>query len=141
MDSGGGRDAFAAAEVLMRAVLGLAALLIGAAVTLYIYKTQLTASQAAGAATPAQTINVVGVKNDLISIAQAERAYQAEHNSVASLDDLVSSGEMSMRKTGRDGYTYGVEASGDGFRVTARCAVAGCTNYVVDQSMEVRSEP
>jgi hypothetical protein len=125
----------------MRAVLGLAALLIGAAVTLYIYKTQLTQSQAAGAGTPAQTINVVGVKNDLISIAQAERAYQAEHNSVASLDDLVSSGEMSMRKTGRDGYTYGVEASGDGFRVTARCFAAGCTNYVVDQSMEVRSEP
>ncbi|MGB9070934.1 MAG: hypothetical protein WCC21_20395 [Candidatus Acidiferrales bacterium] len=125
----------------MRAVLGLAALLIGAAVTLYIYKTQLTESQAAGAGTPAQTINVVGVKNDLISIAQAERAYQAEHNAVASLDDLVSSGEMSMRKAGRDGYTYGVEASGDGFRVTARCAVAGCTNYVVDQSMEVRSEP
>ena len=125
----------------MRAVLGLAALLIGAAVALYIYKTQLTQSQAAGAGTPAQTINVVGVKNDLISIAQAERAYQAEHNTVASLDDLVSSGEMSMRKAGRDGYTYGVEASGDGFRVTARCAVAGCTNYVVDQSMEVRSEP
>ena len=125
----------------MRAVLGLAALLIGAAVALYIYKTQLTQSQAAGAGTPAQTINVVGVKNDLISIAQAERAYQAEYNSVASLDDLVSSGGMSMRKAGRDGYTYGVEASGDGFRVTARCAVAGCTNYVVDQSMEVRSEP
>jgi hypothetical protein len=141
MVSGNGRNALAAAEVLMRAVLGLAALLIGAAVTLYLYKTQLTQSQAAGAGTPAQTINVVGVKNDLVSIAQAERAYQAEHNTVASLDDLVSSGEMSMRKAGRDGYTYGVEASGDGFRVTARCAVAGCTNYVVDQSMEVRSEP
>jgi len=125
----------------MRAVLGIAALLVGAAVTLYIYKAELTQSQAAGAGTAAQTINVVGVRNDLISIAQAERAYQAEHNSVASLDDLVSSGEMSMRKTGRDGYTYGVEPSGDGFRVTAHCAVPGCTNYVVDQSMEVRSEP
>jgi hypothetical protein len=125
----------------MRAVLGLAALLVGAAVTLYIYKTELTQSQAAGAATPAQTINVVGVKNDLIAIAQAERAYQAEHSSIASLDDLASSGEMTMKKTGRDGYTYGVEASGDGFRVTARCAVAGCTNYVVDQTMEVRAEP
>jgi hypothetical protein len=125
----------------MRAVLGIAALLIGAAVTLYIYKTQLAESQAAGAATPQQTINIVGVKNDLLAIAQAERAYQAEHNSIASLDDLVSSGEMSMRKTGRDGYTYSVEAVGDGFRVTARCAVAGSTNYVVDQTMEVRSEP
>jgi hypothetical protein len=125
----------------MRAVLGIAALLIGAAVTLYLYKTELTQSQAAGAATPQQTINVVGVKNDLLSIAQAERAYQAEHNSVASIDDLVSSGEMSIKKSGRDGYTYGVAASGEGFQVTAHCAVAGCTNYVVDQTMEVRAEP
>jgi hypothetical protein len=125
----------------MKPVLGILALLIGAGVSLYIYRTQLTQSQAAGAATPQQTIDVVGVKNDLLAIAQAERAYQAEHGSVASLDDLVSSGAMSMKKSGRAGYTYGVESASDGFRVTARCAVAGCTNYVVDQSMEVRSEP
>ncbi len=127
----------------MRAALGIVALLVGVAVTLFIYKNSLTQSQAAGAGTPAQTINVVGVKNDLLSIAQAERGYQAEHGSIASLDELVSSGAMSLKKSGRDGYTYDVGSSGDGFRVTARCsgAVAGCTNYVVDQSMEVRAEP
>ncbi len=128
----------------MRAVLGLAAVLVAAAVMLFLYKNSLQQSQAAGAGTPTQTINVVGVKNDLLAIAQAERAYQAEHNSVASLDELVSSGEMSMKKTGRDGYTYDVESTSEGFRVTAHCpasAAAGCTNYVVDQSMEVRAEP
>ena len=127
----------------MRPILGIAALLIGAAVMLFIYKNSLTQSQAAGAGTPAQTINVVGVKNDLLAIAQAERVYQAEHSSVGSLDELVSSGAMSMKKTGRDGYTYEVAPAGDGFRVTARCsaAAAGCTNYTVDQSMEVRAEP
>lgn len=134
-------EALVAWEVFMRAVLGIVALLVGAAVSLYIYKTQLTQSQAAGAATPQQTVDVVGVKNDLLAIAQAERAYQAEHGSVASLDDLVSSGAMSMKKSGRGGYTYGVESASDGFRVTAHCAMAGCTNYVVDQGMEVRSEP
>ena len=126
----------------MRAVLGVAAILVAAAITLFIYKNSLTQSQAAGAATPQQTIDVVGVKNDLLAIAQAERAYQAEHGSVGSLDELVSSGAMSMRKSGRGGYSYGVESAGDGFRVTAHCpgGLSGCTNYVVDQTMEVRPE-
>lgn len=127
----------------MRSIGGIIVLLVGAVVGLFVYRTYLTQSQATGAATPAQTINIVGVKNDLVSIAQAERAYQAEHSSIASLDELVSSGEMSMKKSGRDGYTYEIEPSGEGFRVIARCsaAVTGCTNYVVDQSMEVRAEP
>jgi hypothetical protein len=127
----------------MRAVLGIAALVVVAGVMLFLYKNSLTQSQAAGGAAPTQTIDVVGVKNDLIAIAQAERAYQAEHGSIASIDELVSSGEMSMKKSGRDGYTYDVEASGDGFRVTAHCpsGLAGCTNYAVDQNMEIRAEP
>lgn len=127
----------------MRTVFGLAAVLVAAAVMLFIYKNSLQQSQAAGAATPTQTINVVGVKNDLLAIAQAERAYQAEHSSVASLDELVSSGEMSIKKTGRDGYAYDVASTSEGFRVTARCSAAtqDCTNYVVDQTMEVRAEP
>jgi hypothetical protein len=127
----------------MRAVLGIAALVVVAGVMLFLYKNSLTQSQASGAATPSQTIDAVGVKNDLIAIAQAERTYQAEHGSIGSLDELVSSGAMSMKKSGRDGYTYGVEASGDGFRVTAHCpsSPGGCTNYAVDQTMEIRTEP
>jgi hypothetical protein len=130
-------------EVLMRSIAGIVTLLVGAGIGLFLYRSSLTQSQATGAATPAQTINIVGVKNDLLSIAQAERAYEAEHSSIASLDELVSSGEMSMKKSGRDGYTYEIEPSSEGFRVTARCsaAVAGCTNYVIDQTMEVRAEP
>jgi len=126
----------------MRAALSVAAILVAAAVTLFIYKNSLTQSQASGAATPAQTIDVVGVKNDLLAIAQAERTYQATHDSVASLDELVSSGAMSMKKSGRDGYTYDVQSTSDGFRVTAHCpsGLAGCANYAVDQSMEVRAE-
>jgi hypothetical protein len=130
-------------EVLMRAIGGFVSLLVVALIGMFIYRNYVTSLQATGAATPVQTINVVGVKNDLLSIAQAERTYQAEHNSIASLDELVSSGEMSIKKSGRDGYTYAVESSGDGFRVTARCSasVPGCTNYAVDQTMEVRAEP
>lgn len=130
-------------EVLMRALGSVISLLVVAAIGLLIYKFYLTQGQPAGAATPAQTINIVGVQNDLLAIAQAERAYQAEHGSVASLDELSSSGAMSMKKTGRDGYTYEVEPSGDGFRVIARCSAGAvaCTNYAVDQSMEVHAAP
>ncbi len=127
----------------MRSLGSIISILVVAVIGLLVYKFYFTQSSSTGAATPAQTINVVGVKNDLLAIAQAERNYQAEHNSIASLDELVSSGEMSIKKTGRDGYTYDVESSGDGFRVTARCSAtaAGCTNYVVDQTMEVRAAP
>jgi hypothetical protein len=124
-------------EVLMRAVGSMVSILVVAVIGLLVYKFYFTQSQSTGTMTPVQTINVVGVKNDLLAIAQAE------HNSIASLDDLVSSGEMSLKKSGRDGYTYDIESSGDAFRVIAHCpaGVAGCTNYAVDQTMEVRAEP
>lgn len=127
----------------MRSVLSLLAV---AAIVLVSYKVFLSkAVTGAGPnASPTQTIDVAGVKMDLLSIAQAERMYQAEHGAYASMDDLVSSGALSMRKIGRDGYTYGVETSGDGFRVTANCPSAkfpGCSNYSVDQTMEVQAQP
>lgn len=127
----------------MRVLGGFVGLLAAALIGMFIYRSYLTQTVATGGKTPVQTINVVGVQSDLLAIAQAERNYQAEHGSVASLDDLVSSGSMSMKKSGRDGYTYDVEASGDGFQVTARCsaAAAGCTNYAVDQTMDVRAVP
>jgi competence protein ComGC len=109
-----------------------------------MYKFYFAKLQSAGTGTPTQAISEVGVKNDLLQIAQAERMYQAQHNSYASLDELVSSGAMTMAKSGRDGYTYEVETSAEGFRAIARCAASaspGCTNWAVDQNMEVKPAP
>lgn len=128
----------------MRSMGSLVGLLIVAAIALLAYKFYFSQSPSSGIAAPVQTINVVGVKNDLVAIAQAERAYQAEHGSYASLDDLISSGSMTLAKRGRDGYTYAVEMSSDSFRVIARCpeaATPGCSNYAIDQNMEVQSAP
>jgi hypothetical protein len=127
----------------MKSMIGL---LVVALIAGLIYKFYFTRMQNSGmgSATPAQTIDVVGVKNDLIGIAQAERAYQAEHGSYASLDDLISSGGLTMKKTGRNGYTYDVETSASGFRAVAHCPAAtspGCQNYSVDQTMEVEVTP
>lgn len=127
----------------MRSVVSL---LLVAAIALVGYKFYLSrAVTGAGAnAGPTQTIDVTGVKMDLLSIAQAERVYQTEHSSYASMDDLVSSGALSIKKNGRDGYTYDVETTQDGFRATAHCPVArfpGCSNYSVDQTMDVQAAP
>ncbi|MGH9717449.1 MAG: hypothetical protein ACRD4R_12090 [Candidatus Acidiferrales bacterium] len=129
----------------MRSLGSLAGLLIVALIAALTYKFYFSKSPAAsGAETPAQTINVVGVKSDLLAIGQAERLYQAEHGSYGSIDDLVSSGAMSFRRAGRDGYTYGVNASTDSFQAIAHCPIdtrPGCTSYSIDQTMEIQDAP
>jgi hypothetical protein len=120
----------------------LAGLLIVALLAGLVYKYYFANLQSAGTGTPAQTIDIVGVKNDLLGIAQAERAYQAEHGSYASLAELISSNELTMKRSSRDGYTYSVETSDQTFRAVAHCPVAtfpSCSNFAVDQSMEVHA--
>ena len=122
----------------------LAGLLIVALLAALVYKSYFSSLQSAGTGTPAQTIDIVGVKNDLVGIAQAERAHQAMHGSYTSLDELISSGELTMKQSGRNGYTYSVETSDQSFRAIAHCPTAtfpGCSNYAVDQSMEVQPTP
>ncbi len=122
---------------------GLAGMVVALAIGLLIYKFYFTSGQQAmPAAAPMQTVDVIGVKNDLLGIAQAERVYWAQHNAYGSLDDLVSSGAMAYKKTGRQGYTYDADASSQSFRVTARCTdppMAGCVNFAIDQTMEISS--
>jgi hypothetical protein len=123
---------------------GLIGLVIVLAIVFVSYKLFFAQLQATGSAQPTRTIDVVGVKNDLLAIAQAERVYQAEHSSYATIDQLTSSGALSMQKSGRDGFTYSADASPSSFRVIATCPAAttpGCTNYAVDETMEVRSIP
>ena len=128
----------------MRGIGSVLGLLVVALIAGLFYKFYFAQGSSAGTTTPAQTIDIVGVKNDLLSIGQAERVYQAEHSSYATIDQLVSSGDLSMQKSGRDGYTYSAEASSNSFRVIATCPATttpGCSNYAVDETMEVRSIP
>ena len=119
-------------------------LLVVALIAALTYKYYFSQAHSPEAATPTQTVNLVGVKNDLIAIAQAERTYGLEHGSFVSLDALISSGAVTVTKSNRAGYTYDIETSSDNFRVVAHCPTAtmpGCSNYSVDQTMEVRTEP
>ena len=129
----------------MRSLGSLVAVLVVAAVVGLIYKYYFSQNQSAAPVShPQQTIDVAGVKNDLLGMAQAERVYQAEHTSYGSLDDLVTSGAMTMKKPGRDGYTYEATASAESFRIIAHCPSAtlpGCTSYVIDPTMEIQPAP
>jgi len=125
----------------MRSLVGL---LVVLAIGYFVYRgfvmQQLPKEDGGGS--PVSAISATGVKNDLIAIANAERAWFAEHGSYASLSDLTSSGAMTMTRTSRDGYTYSVDAQAGGFTVTARYSgpiSPPPSNFVIDQSMQVRA--
>lgn len=125
----------------MKSLVGI---LVVAVLSILIYRFYLVKAMPQGSASPGQTINIVGVKSDLLGIGQAERAYQAEHGVYASMDELVSSGALTMAKAGRDGYTYDVEKSDTNFQVVARCAATPsqpCTSFSIDNTMEIQPLP
>jgi K+-transporting ATPase c subunit len=127
----------------MRALVGLLVVLV---IGYFVYRSFIMQSlpKEEGGGTPVSAISATGVKNDLIAIAQAERAYFAEHGSYASLSELTSSGAMNMTRSGRDGYTYSVDAQAGGFTVTARYSGPVSpppSSFMIDQSMEVRAIP
>jgi hypothetical protein len=120
----------------------LAGLLVVALFAGLLYKYYFANLHVAGSATPAQVIDIVGVKNDLMGIAQAERAYSAAHGTYASLDELISSHELIMKSTSHNGYTFSVETGDQTFRAIAHCpatTIPGCTDLMIDQSMEVQA--
>ena len=126
----------------MRAAAGLLSVVIALAAGYWFYAKDVKTMGAPGA--PQTVISTVGVKSDLLSIAQAERMYEATHGSYASLDELYTSGALTVRKSGRDGYTYSSETSAEGFTITARCQPQPSTprpSFSIDQDMQVQQLP
>src|SRR6202158_1229361 len=99
---------------------GMIGLLVTAAlgVGIYLYSLNLVSPGPGMVAT--QAISTTGVQNDLIGIAQAERMYFTQNSAYTDLATLASTGTMNIARTGREGYTYTSEASGNAFTVTAR---------------------
>ena len=124
----------------MGRAFGFLGTIIVMAVGMYIYSIQLKdATATGGASTPTGTANIMGVKNDLISIANAERGYFATEQKYASLDELVSAKYITIERQ-RPPYTYEVETTSSGFRVTATRDSAGAPAQLwIDETMQVRS--
>lgn len=122
----------------------LATILVAAAVVyaVFHYYFQKMPTTDEGTA-PTQAITLTGVRADLLQIATAERAFIALNSRCAPLDELASSSDLPVPRTGRDGYTYSVQCSGEQFAVSARHqpAPAGSSirypNLSVDDNMQV----
>ena len=125
----------------MRSLVGV---LVGAALLFVVYHFYLKSMPTTdeGTATT-QAISLTGVRSDLLQIAQAEGGYIATNGHCASLAELVSSNNLSMTRTERDGYSYTIECSGGDFSASARHlpAPAGSPirypNVAIDSSMQV----
>jgi hypothetical protein len=101
----------------MGRVTAFLGLLIALAIGAYIFSQR--SQNPAGAGNPRATIDVVGVKNDLVTLANAERRYFARESKYASLDELRSAGDISMPSDSRGPYMYTVDTGENSFRITA----------------------
>jgi hypothetical protein len=127
----------------MGRVFGFLSLVVGLLVGMYFYARQMQSSSSAAAENrPQATINITGVKTDLMSIAAAERRYFAAEAKYASLDELISTNYIAVARQ-RPPYTYTVQIGSGGFRVVATRS-SGDTSGTpaqlsVDENMEFQS--
>ena len=124
----------------MGRAFGFVGTIIVMAVGMYLYSIQVKGVSSAGSGdSSAGTANIVGVKNDLIGIANAERAYLASQQKYASLDELIAGKYITIQRQ-RTPYTYDVDVTPSGFHATATRDNAGAPAQLwIDENMEVKS--
>ena len=124
----------------MGRAFGFLGTIIVLGVGMYVYSTQLKGTSTAGGGdSTAETANLVGVKSDLISIANAERGYLATQGRYASLDELISGKFITLGRQ-RVPYTYDVQTTSSGFHVTATRDRAGTPAQLwIDDTMDIKS--
>jgi hypothetical protein len=128
----------------MKVIGGLVGLVVTLGLGMFIYSTYLKEATPAGGVVVTQSISTTRVEMDLSTIAGAERSYYAQNGSYATMDQLVTGGELSAPINGRDGYTYSMDAGSSTFAVTAKWAPATAQQQalhvptiVVDQTYQV----
>jgi hypothetical protein len=124
----------------MGRAFGFLGTIVTMAIGMYIYSLQVkTLTPDAGSGNSAEVATIVGVKNDLIGIANAERGYQASQGKYASLDELTSGNYLSI-KGERPPYIYDVETTSSGFRATATRTTKGAPAQLwITETMQVQA--
>src|SRR5579871_6539199 len=126
----------------MGRAFGFLTLVIVVAAGAYIYMRQTQSVMTAGTSSPTATVDLIGVRNDLLAIAQAERSHAALQGSYVSIDALRSGGDLTMPRNNRGPYKYSSEISDSGFRIVA--TYSGPENSVmpaslsIDQTMQIK---
>ena len=124
----------------MGRIFGFVGTVATLAIGMYIYSLQIKAmSPATPSGDPVEAATIVGVKNDLLAIANAERGYIGVAGRYASLEELMSGNYITIKHE-REPYIYDVEVSPGSFRATATRTIKGAPAQIwVTESMEVQS--
>jgi hypothetical protein len=124
----------------MGRILGFIGVLISAGLVFYLYTKQAQSIASIGGGTTIQAAeNMTGVKGDLLSIANAERVFNATEGHYGSIDDLVTGHYMPPRAD-RPPFSYDLQTTGSGFRVTATRSGPGSPSQMwIDETMEIQS--
>ena len=128
----------------MGKALSIVTLLAVLAFGSWYYMRQTQNVMSAGTGSPTATVDLIGVRNDLLAIAQAERSHAALKGSYASLDELRAQGELTMQRDRRGPYIYSAEITEASFRIVA--TYSGPENsglpksLSIDQTMDIRQE-
>jgi hypothetical protein len=110
----------------------------------WYYMRQTHDVMSAGSTSPTATVDLIGVRNDLLAIAQAERSHAALKGSYVSMDELRSGGDLTLQRDHRGPYTYSAEVTDTSFRIVA--TYSGPENsglpksLSIDQTMQVSQE-
>src|SRR5262245_16793832 len=124
----------------MGRAFGFISAIVVVGIGLYIYMQQAQTVTTIGNA-PQTTIDVTGVRNDLIAIANAERRYWASNSRYASLQELGASGDIEVPT--RAHYSYTAEVSETEFRIIATYSgpdPGAPKRITVDQTMAMLTE-
>ncbi|MBI4480981.1 MAG: hypothetical protein HY651_13255 [Acidobacteria bacterium] len=131
----------------MRSVMGLLGLVIVLAIGAVIYRSYFTGpggdATTMGTNNPRAIADVAGVKNDLLAMAQAERAYMALNGRYAPLEELYKSGELLLDPSRqRLGYSYSAEIADRRFVITASYSgpATDMPTLSIDESMQVTQQ-
>jgi len=119
-------------------VLALVGVLAVLAVGYFV--AQQSASSAADQASPQEQIDVIGIRQQLLTIGQAQRQYLAAHGEYATIEQLAQD-DLLPGGTEVRGYVFSaVPAGTTGFTVTATPVDAEKSDWPVleiDESMQV----
>jgi hypothetical protein len=128
----------------MGRAFGFLTLIVVVGVGAYIYMRQTQSTMAAGTSSPTATVDLIGVRNDLLAIAQAERSHAAMQGNYVSIDVLRQQGDLTMERNNRGPYNYSAEISDSSFRIVA--TYSGPENsglpkaLSIDQTMQISQQ-
>jgi hypothetical protein len=127
----------------MKKSAGLLGLIIALAIGYFIFKAEFTQGPMKGAP-PKQVIDVVSIKDEMVTMGQAERMYLASHGSYATLDQLQQEGSLTFKGDNFRGYNLSIDVDdGQHFTVTATpadAATAGGPTFTMDDSLQINQQ-